>query len=693
MIKELAIGGTIAPIKNVSASAQLAISEVIQLPKYSDLKPMEASILYNLFKDYRDLPTEEYYGGDNRAYIPTDFGEGLKTQIIKKLDEKFYLIEDSYNDKVYEADKTLGFIDAVNSRVQTRKGLKAGTDLFPEMSGVKEAEAHAASFVNNNVTEPDKTPARTKSILEHLYADHHATWDSIQKAKAKFSESELKKFLDEMYSKELEHHFFEEETELFPSITGKGYDDTIEQIVAEHEYFRTHFKLDYDPQEMAQKIIDHIKFEEKLFKKFAIDKDEVVPKKLLINPFESGLHVLSSECIPEVIKKSIREAKKPQQKYSLPLSINGDIHDIQMLYDISKGHIAGKDEMRENLKCLYLLGQSLAFTDAHQMFFIPTNKVSGTIDIYSLHDFVKFAKTNKAHIKKSGKGAIFEKDNSKSKGMFIEENSKSGKDHSFFRVFPQYDEAHYQSEIDLYALYDYLKLFSQYKPCNVDTMQCVFQYEILNEKQRIGFNVNILSGVIQKFLELGIKSAHFYCLSDNRGMAISQHKFSTPCDIKKEIKSGVVALVMPQSLREDGYYLGGLENGYERSIKFAISMDFKTGKFINELGEQDDLLYTDSLLSLEDFQYTISQYKSIRGEECETPRDIYGLECASTEDSEGYYRKASNGVFPFGLISLVNEQADFQNKTWDELTRSEKKSYVAIQWFKHYNEILPTKRR
>lgn len=117
-------GKEIEPHKEVSASKSVAQKEVAE--KHG-LKPMEASILHSL-KD-KDV---------NKEYREA---EGLKKAMYEKLYEKGFI---EYADEGLDyqiSEKGNDFIEAVDARHETRKNVKAGTDLFPEDANIPELQS------------------------------------------------------------------------------------------------------------------------------------------------------------------------------------------------------------------------------------------------------------------------------------------------------------------------------------------------------------------------------------------------------------------------------------------------------------------------------------------------------------------------------------------------------------------------
>lgn len=100
--------------KKVSVSIQTAIKDVLTLKKYSDLKPMEAQILYSLKKNASKLDFEE---------------NSLISSIASSLTKKDYFY-DFMGKRGRYTQKGREFIKSVDARIETLKGKKYGYTLF-----------------------------------------------------------------------------------------------------------------------------------------------------------------------------------------------------------------------------------------------------------------------------------------------------------------------------------------------------------------------------------------------------------------------------------------------------------------------------------------------------------------------------------------------------------------------------------
>jgi len=117
-------GAEVKPNKKVKTSVSAAIADLVEHSKaFRGYSPMALSMLYSAAKN------------DNFNAWP----DTLKGKMFEKLEE-WGLIESELHG---QADYILlpagqELIDKINARIETLKGKKAGTDLFPELAGVDE---------------------------------------------------------------------------------------------------------------------------------------------------------------------------------------------------------------------------------------------------------------------------------------------------------------------------------------------------------------------------------------------------------------------------------------------------------------------------------------------------------------------------------------------------------------------------
>ena len=131
-IQSMDNGGTITPNKNISASIKASVKDVLDSGKYSGLSETEANFMYNNFKITLN-PDEK-----QTVWISDEgFTGSMKNQLVKKnyIDESVESMMDLKNE-YHLTDEGKRFMNLVYNRFQTRLGIKSGTDMFPETSGV-----------------------------------------------------------------------------------------------------------------------------------------------------------------------------------------------------------------------------------------------------------------------------------------------------------------------------------------------------------------------------------------------------------------------------------------------------------------------------------------------------------------------------------------------------------------------------
>ena len=131
------------------------------------IKPMEAQMLYTAFKD---LDLKEYHIDNENGSTLNVGDKGLKGQIFKKLEEKGFVSDLGYYGDAYViTDSGKEFIDKIQSRVETRRGVKEGWDLFPEEANIPELKAKVKEL--KTVTDGKtikKFGDKTESEIEEL---------------------------------------------------------------------------------------------------------------------------------------------------------------------------------------------------------------------------------------------------------------------------------------------------------------------------------------------------------------------------------------------------------------------------------------------------------------------------------------------------------------------------------------------
>jgi predicted transcriptional regulator len=166
----------IKPNKEVSASKQTAIAEV---SKKEGIKPMELSILDKHVKEQ----------GETFVVDELDVNT-LTGKMLETLENKEYIeiIDEKNNGEITFklTDKGKSVIDFLDARLETRRNVKAGTELFPEVANIPELknlekelkkykpESGKAKEIQEKIDEVKSTPTLPEKIAEAKTLDELA---------------------------------------------------------------------------------------------------------------------------------------------------------------------------------------------------------------------------------------------------------------------------------------------------------------------------------------------------------------------------------------------------------------------------------------------------------------------------------------------------------------------------------------
>ncbi len=152
-------GAEVKPNKNVKASVNQAIKDLIALPEYRRYSPMFLGMFYADFKDSDEL------------YI---YEEGLKYKMYFKHAGLLASFSDYLSkDRIVITEAGRELVDKIKARLQTLKSKKGGQDLFPELAGAKNATTDGlVLFLNAMLELHGKTVSREEliAIIEELRA-------------------------------------------------------------------------------------------------------------------------------------------------------------------------------------------------------------------------------------------------------------------------------------------------------------------------------------------------------------------------------------------------------------------------------------------------------------------------------------------------------------------------------------------
>lgn len=118
---------TITPNKSVKASLTQAITDLLTLPQYKAIGAMAMGMFYSKLKN---MTTNE----------SIEIKEGLESKVFHKLGQQGYV---EYNERI-DSEATLTdegkeLLTKIEARIDTLKGKKSGSNLFPELAGVTDA--------------------------------------------------------------------------------------------------------------------------------------------------------------------------------------------------------------------------------------------------------------------------------------------------------------------------------------------------------------------------------------------------------------------------------------------------------------------------------------------------------------------------------------------------------------------------
>jgi len=158
------------------------------------------------------------------------------------------------------------------------------------------------------------TPESLAVLLDDLFKDHCAAFAFAQKI-ARTTDSNLdenKALLVSQWHSEIQHHFSEEENELFPLINDGTNDLLIDQLLKEHMYFESVINAiesgstigSADIREFARKLMLHIQTEDGLFMKYGENKYSS-PMALVESGADSGSCVYCVKGTVEQIRSTV----------------------------------------------------------------------------------------------------------------------------------------------------------------------------------------------------------------------------------------------------------------------------------------------------------------------------------------------------------------------------------------------------
>lgn len=205
------------------------------------------------------------------------------------LEEDFVLEDEEDEDYVYSSDiwnKIENIIHAMG--VAERRHEETDYDSI-DKRGMTEDEVRAlrksknlkkGGWLDYNVINKDSKP--DKEFFDHLYKEHHDTWDVIQDIQDNVNEENAHKYklkILTIWEKELLPHFNEEEEKLFVLFRDKGLNKEVDELISEHNEIKTMIRvigkyekgLGKKVSYFCEMLKNHIKKEEGIMGKFYED--------------------------------------------------------------------------------------------------------------------------------------------------------------------------------------------------------------------------------------------------------------------------------------------------------------------------------------------------------------------------------------------------------------------------------------
>jgi hypothetical protein len=304
------------------------------------------------------------------------------------------------------------------------------------------------------------------------------------------------------------------------------------------------------------------------------------------------MYVPSSLYIPQTIKNQISKKDLPKKVASFPYDFN-----LLDAVDIFKNIYGDESGLRDNQSAIYLLGDTIAATDAHKMCFVGLNKKQyGAYFIPKKKDY-KFLMDNKEPIEK-----IFKADEN---NLWVKNVDKES--HIFYSILPRtldFAGYQYQSKIDIQSLYRYLYFVTENNLVSEYTKQVSISYFYEDKQNIISFNADYLIDICELYASFGLKEFYVYCSTPNKAVIFSKNALDKESFITSQLKDNLFSILMPV-LNQD-VPLGVSDIDYK--INVGIYFDLFKNKVMDEKGNPTDLTSKVSILSENEFQFIRSSF-------------------------------------------------------------------------------------
>jgi len=343
----------------------------------------------------------------------------------------------------------------------------------------------------------------------------------------------------------------------------------------------------------------------------------------------SSLIINSSYEIPKVLKIEAEHFRIPKKKYDLPFNIK-NVNDLEAI----SRDIRGEDNLRPQMGFVYLFGDLMAFTDAHKLFYIPiSEKKNGVID-------------------PTGSDPKPEE----TAGVWGKEVMNDKKEHQFFKILKNYTTENFGGKVNCELFYKYLKFIStNISRKNSRRPVCILTKNV-NDDDRISINPQFMMDCLEVFMQLGINDVFLYRSSRSSGILLSEKEIKSGGSVNDmKIFDGVVCLIMP--VMNDNEENAFIDIDYD--TEFNLFYDVSKNKIVNKGGQIDDFYATQSILSIDDFQFTYKDFKKNYG-------NVKKIMSSATWIVNDFLKEMGN---------------KFEDKSQSEMGNYDKKVFSALNWF------------
>ena len=383
--------------------------------------------------------------------------------------------------------------------------------------------------------------------------------------------------------------------------------------------------------------------------------------------FPNAVTIRTAYDIPELVKNELINLNVPVKKFPLPFNLD----DRDALLDLTK-EIIGEDDLRPQMEKVWGMEDSIVFTDAHKLLFVPiAKKIRGAIDPkVQLAKGIYRTDFDKSKFVEGKKGLYQKKAETKGESWHIDSKTDLER-HSFMSVVPDYGEKEYQGKITCAVLYRYMYFIERYFTGEDTNKKCSMKYKF-GDNEVIAVNPEFTMAIMKKFLNLGIETVHVYASAPSRPIIFCEQKLGKMNNFANKYKTITKATfceLMPVMLSdvEAPMTSGGVGSvtNLDRSIQNCLAFDIRNDRVIDIDGLPCYIANSESLLSVSDFDISQKDFKRNRTELKKKYND-YAVDSWLKEAFEVFKER-------------------FKGKVYAELNYHERKIILSLQWLYLYH--------